>query len=107
MSDKYSKPPRILQFLLKFISKPDERFSVVGDFEEIYNDLAEKDGKIAALHWYSWQILKSLPFDMVNSPPRYVVPNLFSLNNFVLGVYSNIDSSKILYFSKKTPIDSE
>ena len=43
MSGKYRKPPRILQNLLKFISKPEERFSVIGDFEEIYNDIAEED----------------------------------------------------------------
>jgi len=58
------KPPKIGQWLLKRITRPDERFSVIGDFEEIYKEIAVERGILAAQHWYWSQIIKS--FILVN-----------------------------------------
>ena len=70
--NRMKKPPKIAEWVLRIISKPEDRFSVVGDFEEIYAEIARNNGVAEALKWYSRQILKSLP--------------MFFLNTFVWGV---------------------
>ena len=46
------KPPKIAQYILRMISKPEERFSAAGDFEEIYSEINRRKGKPHALFWY-------------------------------------------------------
>jgi putative ABC transport system permease protein len=92
MSGNYRKPPRILQNLLKFISKPEEHFSVVGDFEEIYNDIIEEKGFLAALHWYSWQIVKSLPLGIT----QRITWSFIMFKNYLKIAFRTISKKKVI-----------
>ena len=55
------KPGKIAEFLLELISNENDSYGVLGDFEEIYNNIIEKEGMISAEKWYWKQILFSLP----------------------------------------------
>lgn len=55
------KAPRIAQWILYRISDPTERNSIMGDFNEIYEEKAYKTGKLHALFWYWGHLLGSLP----------------------------------------------
>jgi len=55
------KPPRLFEMFLSLISKPEERFSVVGDFEEIYAKIASEQNIFKAFIWYGSQVVKSIP----------------------------------------------
>ncbi|MFX0209101.1 MAG: ABC transporter permease, partial [Candidatus Hodarchaeota archaeon] len=61
-----NKPPKLLELLLRMISKPEERFSVLGDFEEIFSEIAVEKGILKALLWYGSQIVKSIPIISIN-----------------------------------------
>jgi len=54
------KPPRFASWLLARASGPAGRANVLGDYEEIYQDLAFEQGLHAARKWYWSQVLKSL-----------------------------------------------
>jgi putative ABC transport system permease protein len=62
----YSRPKlgrRILWFLL-----PDnERESLIGDFDEIYQEKIGEKGRPAALVWYWWQVLLIIPSSLKES----------------------------------------
>ena len=63
MRNAPDRPPRFAQRLLGRMLGSRNRQIVIGDFEEIYNDILEAKGRAAADAWYGLQILKSLvPF---------------------------------------------
>ncbi|MCP4727875.1 MAG: FtsX-like permease family protein, partial [bacterium] len=53
--------PLAAVWLLKKISDPWERNSIIGDFGEIYNEIACRDGKIRAILWFWAHIFLSIP----------------------------------------------
>ncbi len=56
-------PPRLAAWLLGRVVSGDIRYAALGDFEELYADLAEARGVAAARRWYWRQTLRSLfPF---------------------------------------------
>ena len=56
-------PPRIAEWLLRRITKSQEKFSVLGDYEEEFFALAEDEGLKVAKSWYWKQMLESIvPF---------------------------------------------
>ncbi len=55
------RPPRLAERLLARMLGSRNRQIVIGDFEEIYNDIREARGRAAADAWYGLQIVKSLP----------------------------------------------
>lgn len=55
------KPPVFAQFLLKYILKKDDRFHRLGDFEEVFQYTAEKEGQFSAWRWYWFQVFRSIP----------------------------------------------
>lgn len=63
---KKHKPPKLFELMLQLISKPGERFSVVGDFEEIYAEIAAEKNRLQALCWYGTQTFKSIPMLFLN-----------------------------------------
>ena len=67
MMRKKVKPPKLFELLLRMISKPEERFSVIGDFEEIFDEMAKEQGFLKALRWYGSQIVKSIPLFFINT----------------------------------------
>lgn len=55
------RPPRFSHWLLKRLTFRDEDFSLIGDFEEEFYEMAESDGVRAARKWYRKHLLRSLP----------------------------------------------
>lgn len=61
MNHTLKKPSRFAQWMLGNMSGSDERLFVLGDFEEIYNDIYREQGKFRASYWYWSQLIKSIP----------------------------------------------
>ena len=67
MTTDPSSPPRIAAWLLARIVHPDIRYTALGDFDEIYADLAEVQGVAAARRWYWAQVVRSVPPFLLDS----------------------------------------
>jgi putative ABC transport system permease protein len=83
---KRTKPPRIAAWLLARISGPESGLSIVGDYEEIFQELAHERGLIAARSWYWSQVLKSLPMFITN----LIFGSAIMLKNYFKLAYRNI-----------------
>jgi putative ABC transport system permease protein len=77
-----TKPHRIAAWILSRLSGP----SVVGDYEEIYQEMANEYGLRAARSWYWSQVLKSLPMFATN----LIYGSADMLNNYFKLAYRNI-----------------
>jgi putative ABC transport system permease protein len=53
------QPPLWARWLISRLSLYEDRHSILGDFEEIYNNIAMQQGIIRARFWYSLQALRS------------------------------------------------
>ena len=60
-------PPRLAAWLLGRVVSGDIRYAALGDFEELYADIAEARGVAAARRWYWAQALRSLPSFLLDS----------------------------------------
>lgn len=58
---RWAELPRWAERLLGLLIPADNRDVVLGDFAEIYCYIAATEGRIRALNWYVWQVLKSFP----------------------------------------------
>ena len=61
MKEKTVKPPFFTSFFLKLITKRRDEFSLLGDFDEEFEEIAEIQGIKSARSWYRKHLLKSLP----------------------------------------------
>ena len=61
MNSENKKPGKIAEFLLRLLSNESDQFGVLGDFQEIYNELIKSEGVFSAKMWYWKQILFSFP----------------------------------------------
>ncbi|MBN1272361.1 MAG: ABC transporter permease [Candidatus Aminicenantes bacterium] len=66
---KEKKPPGIAAWLLRKVSPPGERVSIVGDYEEIYRSMAISSSRKAARLWYWAQTIGFVP--------QFLVTNIF------------------------------
>ncbi len=67
MKNKQIRPSKIGYWLLcRFLGKSDH-YTLIGDFEELYAEMAMEKGIFFAFIWYWGQILKSLPTFISNS----------------------------------------
>lgn len=55
------RPPRLASRLLALLSRSEDRPSVLGDYEEIFADVARDLGPAAGRRWYRSQVWRSLP----------------------------------------------
>ena len=62
-----SRPPKIAEWLLNRILRRRNRSAILGDLEEIYSDIRDKQGPVPAQFWYWFQIMKSLPAFLYNT----------------------------------------
>ena len=83
---KFGNPPRLGAWLLARASGPAGRNDVLGDYEEIFRDLAFEQGFKAARSWYWSQVLKSLPMFMTN----LVFGGAAMFNNYLKLAWRNI-----------------
>ena len=88
---KKHKPPKMFELMLRIISKSEERFSVIGDFQEIYGQIAVEKSILHALRWYGFQILKSIPLFCANT----IYWTLSMLRNYLIITLRNIKNYKI------------
>ena len=79
---KNTKPPRFASWFLSRISG----LSVVGDYEEIYQEMLKAYGSRSARSWYWSQVLKSLPMFATN----FIFGSADMLNNYLKLAYRNI-----------------
>jgi len=62
----HHKPPKTAEWILNFIL-PDREWKIpLGDFEEFYNEIADKKGISLARSWYWWQIVRLIPTKILN-----------------------------------------
>lgn len=80
------QPPRIAAWLLARISGPESGSSIVGDYEEIYQELARERGLHTARSWYWSQVLKSLPMFITN----LIFGSVAMLKNYLKLAYRSI-----------------
>ena len=88
------KPPRLAEWIIHLISKPEERFSVIGDFEEIYGEIAIEGGIMKAQYWYWFQIIKSAPLFLVN----YIYWSVAMFKSYVKVALRNMQKQKLFSF---------
>jgi putative ABC transport system permease protein len=79
---KIIKPPRLAAWFLTRLSGS----YVAGDYEEIYQDMANEFGIRSARSWYLSQVLKSLPMFLAN----FIFGGAHMLNNYLKLAYRNI-----------------
>ncbi len=61
MDDLRSKPPRIAETILRLLSLDGRADPLLGDFAEVYAEIAGRRGAAAACFWYAGQIIRSVP----------------------------------------------
>ena len=60
-------PPRLGEWILQHCLGYEDRQHRLGDFEEVFQYTAESEGRLCALRWYWWQVLRSIPELVRNS----------------------------------------
>jgi len=90
----YKKPPKTGEYILGKILRSQNKYDVLGDFEEIYNDIYEKRGLRRASIWYFFQILKSFPFAVFNK----IYWSLIMFRNCMKIAFRNLKRNKIYSF---------
>jgi putative ABC transport system permease protein len=80
------RPPQLANWLLAKISGSLSGPTIVGDYEEIYQQRVEEDGSKAARYWYRSQVLKSLPMFTAN----LVCGSAAMLKSYLKLAYRNI-----------------
>jgi len=83
---KNHAPPRFAAWLLARLSGPAGRAAVLGDYEEIYQELAIEQDLHAARKWYWSQVLKSLPMFITN----LIFGSVAMFNNYLKLAWRNI-----------------
>ena len=61
------KPPHLAQWIIRKVANPVDRDQIIGDYEEEYNDIAERKGLAGAKMFYWTLALISLPSLIKNS----------------------------------------
>jgi len=61
------RPPRFAAWIVHRISGPEERISIVEDYDEMYQEVFRTRGPNAARSWYWSQALRSVPMFLVRS----------------------------------------
>lgn len=59
-------PPKIAEWILNVLLPDQEWKTPLGDFEELYNEIADKRGVFRARSWFWWQIIKLIPAKIFN-----------------------------------------
>ena len=61
MRKKMKKPPKLGQWLLRWLSDQGNSHSLLGDMEENYRDIQIENGSFNAIFWYWLQLIISFP----------------------------------------------
>jgi len=83
---KSTRPPRAAAWLLARISGPQSGSSIVGDYEEIYQEMTALYGPHSARSWYWRQVVGSLPMFITN----LIFGSASMFKNYLKLAYRNI-----------------
>ncbi|MGD8539799.1 MAG: ABC transporter permease [Candidatus Aminicenantes bacterium] len=78
--NRFSKPPRLSEFLLGQVFSDHGTLTTLGDLEEVYHDKLEETGPFRARLWYRTQVLLSLIMFVKNFIQWGVIMFLRTLN---------------------------
>ncbi len=85
------KPPFFAEWILNRISDTSEKNSIIGDFNEIYFDIAGENGVLKAKLWYWWQLFVSVPSFM-----KWITLGSFAMfKNYLKIVLRNMNKNKV------------
>jgi len=87
-------PPKIAVWMLRHMADPEDKLSLLGDFEEEYTDLCFERGIAKANSWYWLQILISIPSFFKS----LVYWRLTMLKNYLMIALRNIKKHKTFSF---------
>jgi putative ABC transport system permease protein len=81
------RSPRILRWVLNNLSDFQEKYSIIGDLEEFFQELHQEKGYIKALYWYTFQCLVAVAryfeylflggLDMIKNYFKTAIRNMF------------------------------
>lgn len=91
METSKKSPPVLREKILRWILPSDEVEALLGDFEEIYEEIWKKKGRSAARRWYWIQILRLLPSSFTNM----IYWSGEMLKNYLKVAFRNIKRNKI------------
>ena len=83
---KVPDPPRAAEKLLEIMHTDGDRFTHLGDFEEVYRVVFEENGPKASRLWYWAQVFRSLPGFLMNR----MYWNLSMFRNYVVIALRNM-----------------
>jgi ABC-type antimicrobial peptide transport system permease subunit len=66
MTKTTGKPPASAAWILGRTIRGEDRLSMLGDFSEIFEELARGRGRLAACGWYWAQVVRSIPLFILN-----------------------------------------
>jgi len=85
---------KLLEFLLKNIIPFQDQENLTGDFGEMLERISRQSGKVRALIWYAFQIIKLLPPYFKN----YIYWSLTMVKNYLIIALRNIKKYKAYSF---------
>jgi len=91
MKSKNPKPPRIAAWILNLIARRDDEFSLSGDFDEEFLEIARERGPRHARTWYRRHLLRSIP--LILRDTCYWSFAMF--NNYVKVAFRNLMRQKV------------
>ena len=90
MKRKKDTPPALAAWILSKINSREDRLSVLSDFSEIYEELANEQGFPKARRWYWIQVLRSIPMFVFN----HIYWRLGMFKNYLKIAVRNIERHK-------------
>ncbi len=91
MKEMSKNPPKSAEWIMYLVSKPEERFSVIGDMEEEYREIALERGAAKALNWYWGHVVKASPPFILYSLKRSTA----MFKNYLKTAFRNINRNRI------------
>jgi putative ABC transport system permease protein len=67
VGEKFHRPPRLPSWILQSFFPESEDIYLGGDFDEIYNNILERQGRGAACRWYWIQLMHWIPLILLHS----------------------------------------
>ena len=86
----YRQPPRLAQWVLKIFYTDRRKFTHLGDFIQVYNEIYRKNGRLRAWSWYWIQTFKTLPWILSNK----IYWSFVMFQNYITTALRNIFKTK-------------